>query len=214
MSIQVKKEDIEISLDGVKVHGILRLPPKANGIVIFAHGSGSGRFSPRNNFVAEKLAEAGLGSLLADLLTKEEEIDRKNVFDIELLSKRLIWAIKFVKKEPRVKNLSIGFFGASTGAAAALRAAADLKNEIKAVVSRGGRPDLAMEFLPKVEAPTLLIVGGDDDVVISLNQIAFKNLKSEKQIVIVPDAGHLFEEEGKLEEVADLAVKWFKKYLQ
>lgn len=213
MNIQAKKENIEFSLDGIKVYGILRLPSKAKGIVIFAHGSGSSRFSPRNNFVAEKLAEIDLGSLLIDLLTKEEEMDRRNVFNIELLSGRLILATKFIKKEPRVKNLSIGFFGASTGAAAALKAAADLKNEIKAVVSRGGRPDLAMEFLSKVEAPTLLIVGGNDDVVISLNQLALENLKFEKQMIIISDAGHLFEEEGKLEEVADFAGKWFKKYL-
>lgn len=206
--------DIELKLKkDVVVKGILTLPEEPKGLVIFAHGSGSSRLSPRNNFVARVLQKAGLATLLLDLLTPEEEIDRANVFDIDLLSGRLEEATVWAGQNPETKELSIGYFGASTGAAAALEAAAKVGERIKAVVSRGGRPDLAMEYLPSVSAATLLIVGGSDDVVIQLNEQAFRELQAKKDLVIIPRAGHLFEEPGALAEVARLAAEWFSKNL-
>ena len=206
--------DIELKLKkDVVVKGILTLPEESKGLVIFAHGSGSSRFSPRNNFVAGVLQKAGLATLLLDLLTPEEEADRANVFDIDLLVERLIKATEWIKENPGTKDLPIGYFGSSTGAAAALQAAASLGELIKAVVSRGGRPDLAMEHLAGVTASTLLIVGGEDDVVITLNEQAFEQLKGKKELKIIPGARHLFEEPGALEEVAHLAAEWFSKNL-
>ena len=205
--------EIELKLKDVTVKGILTVPENPKGLVIFAHGSGSGRLSPRNNFVAGILNKAGLATLLMDLLTPEEETDRANVFDIDLLSKRLLGATDWVRENPEVIDLSVGYFGASTGAAAALQAAAALGEEIKAVVSRGGRPDLAMDYLPDVKASTLLILGGEDDAVIVFNEKAFKKLSSKKELKIIPGAGHLFEEPGALEEVARLASGWFTQYL-
>ena len=205
--------EIELKLKDVTVKGILTVPENSKGLVIFAHGSGSGRLSPRNNFVAGILNKAGLATLLMDLLTPEEETDRANVFDIDLLSKRLLGATDWVRENPEVIDLSVGYFGASTGAAAALQAAAALGEEIKAVVSRGGRPDLAMDYLPDVKASTLLILGGEDDAVIVFNEKAFKKLSSKKELKIIPGAGHLFEEPGALEEVARLASGWFTQYL-
>jgi dienelactone hydrolase len=200
------------------VEGDLVVPQGANGIVLFAHGSGSGRFSPRNQYVAKVLNEAGMATLLIDLLTKEEEeIDsrtRQFRFDIDLLAKRLLDATKWLKKDRATKNLASGYFGASTGAAAALMAAAKLPQDVKVVVSRGGRPDLAADYLPKVRAPVLLIVGGNDPVVIDLNKEAMKHLAAEKRLEIIPGASHLFEEPGKLEEVARLAADWFSKHFR
>lgn len=200
------------------VEGDLVVPQGANGIVLFAHGSGSGRFSPRNQYVAKMLNEAGMATLLIDLLTKEEEeIDsrtRQFRFDIELLAKRLMDATKWLKKDRATKNLASGYFGASTGAAAGLMAAAKLPQDVKVVVSRGGRPDLAADYLPKVRAPVLLIVGGNDPVVIDLNKEAMKHLAAEKRLEIIPGASHLFEEPGKLEEVARLAADWFSKHFR
>ncbi len=211
---EILNQEIEIILDGIILKGILSVPSGAKGLVIFAHGSGSGRLSPRNNFVARVLEENALATLLVDLLIEEEELDRGNVFDIAMLSKRLIEITGWARGQSAIKVLPIGYFGASTGAAAALRAAAAMPYEISAIVSRGGRPDLAMEFLAQVTAPTLLIVGGNDDVVIEMNQSAFENIQSEKQMIIIPGAGHLFEEAGALERVADLAARWFLKYFK
>jgi putative phosphoribosyl transferase len=181
--------------------------------VAFAHGSGSGRFSPRNQFVARVLQQAALATLLLDLLEEEEAEDRNNVFDIGLLANRLQSAADWLRQEPATGALPLGYFGASTGAGAALVAAARQPAGVKAVVSRGGRPDLASSYLLLVQAPTLLIVGGHDDVVIELNEQALRRLHCRKQLIIVPGATHLFEEPGTLEEVARLAKDWFVQHL-
>ena len=220
--IQLRKIEqehaVRIPVDRVTIEGILSIPPATRGVVLFAHGSGSSRFSPRNQYVAKALNKAGLATLLIDLLTKEEEeIDMQTGefrFDIDLLSQRLIGATKWLRENPTTRNLAFGYFGASTGAAAALIAAAKLPAEIKAVVSRGGRPDLALDYLPKVKAPTLLIVGGDDQTVLDLNRKAMARLSSLKKLEIVPGASHLFEEPGKLEEVAKLSAEWFLAHLK
>lgn len=208
---------VEIQLRSVKLEGNLSIPKNPVGIVLFAHGSGSGRMSPRNRFVARELNQKGIATLLFDLLTrKEEEVDLQTAhlrFDISLLSHRLVETTDWLLKSSQVSNLGIGYFGASTGAAAALVAAAERPGIIKAVVSRGGRPDLAGSSLSSVKCPTLLIVGGYDDVVIDLNKEAMAKMTSEKKIVIIPEATHLFEEHGKLEEVAKYASNWFLKYL-
>jgi putative phosphoribosyl transferase len=190
----------------------LTLPKGAQGIVVFAHGSGSSRRSPRNRYVADVLSGAGLGTLLMDLLTKEEDAVYETRFDIDLLSDRLAAATSWLSADAVAKNLAIGYFGASTGAAAALKAAVD-NPSVSAVVSRGGRPDLAEAALSRVRAPTLLIVGGDDNGVIELNRRAYAQLRCEKDLIIVPGATHLFEEPGALEEVARLASEWFSRYL-
>ncbi|MCE5200509.1 MAG: dienelactone hydrolase family protein [Armatimonadota bacterium] len=203
---------VRIQSETVWMEGMLAVPAGAQGVVLFAHGSGSGRFSPRNQFVAGRLREEGVGTLLIDLLTPQESDDRIKVFDIGLLASRLLSATDWLRDEETTRDLAIGYFGASTGAAAALRAAA-AHPEIGAVVSRGGRPDLAMEYLPAVKAPTLLIVGGHDIPVIPLNQQAYELLGGQKEIVIVPGATHLFEEPGTLEKVAQLAAEWFARYL-
>ena len=206
-----------ISTDSVKLYGDLTIPEKAEGIVLFAHGSGSSRHSPRNKYVAQVLQKKGLATLLIDLLKEEEEkVDEYTAhlrFDIGLLAKRLVDATNWITKNPDTKNLSIGYFGASTGAAAALIAAVDCPDIIKSIVSRGGRPDLAGSLLPRVRAPTLLIVGGNDSQVIEMNEEALNLLKIEKNLVIVPSATHLFEEPGTLEEVARLAADWFVNHL-
>ncbi len=210
---------ISINTDGASLEGSLELPPGANAIVIFAHGSGSSRHSSRNKFVAGIIREAGIGTLLFDLLTAEEDTIYENRFDIPLLTERLLATTRWLKEESQAERfgtggLSVGYFGASTGAAAALSAAAVLGSEIGAVVSRGGRPDLASEALGRVQSPTLLIVGGRDDVVIELNKQALALIKAEKKLSIVPRATHLFEEPGALEEVARLAVEWFSRHLE
>lgn len=194
--------------------GDLTLPGAALGIVLFAHGSGSSRRSPRNRFVAEVLNEAGIGTLLFDLLTASEENDRANVFDIQLLAQRLVMATDWLAGRHEAAGKAIGFFGASTGAAAALVAAATNPQPIGAVVSRGGRPDLAGTRLAKVVAPTLLIVGGRDVAVLDLNRQAYDRLTCPKRLEVVPGATHLFEERGALEEVAALATGWFRTYLK
>lgn len=204
---------VRITKGDMTLEGILGLPTGSRGVVIFAHGSGSGRLSPRNNFVARHLQRDGLATLLLDLLTEEESDDRRKVFDIGLLADRLLLAKDWIKTEPRTTNLSIGYFGASTGAGAALQAAAREPSNIKAVVSRGGRPDLAEPYLPSVTAPTLLIVGGHDEPVIEMNQAAYDLLTCEKKLIIVPGATHLFEEPGTLEQVAEQAGRWFVRYL-
>jgi putative phosphoribosyl transferase len=212
-----EEQSVEIPSGTVTINGNLKVPQGAKGIVVFAHGSGSSRFSPRNNYVAKLMNRKGIATLLIDLLTSQEEaVDEYSGqyrFNISLLAERLIDATEWLMKQSDTAKLAIGYFGASTGAAAALIAAAKLPKATKAVVSRGGRPDLAMEYLTKVEAPTLLIVGGDDFEVIELNKKALKALKSEKKLEIVPGATHLFEEPGKLHEAAELAINWFIKYL-
>jgi len=198
----------------VTIEGMLEIPERAVGLVLFAHGSGSSRHSPRNNYVAGVLRQAGVGTLLMDLLTPEEDSDYARRFDIALLTQRLLDAARWVVSQAPTRDLPLGFFGASTGAAAALEAAAMLGADAKAVVSRGGRPDLASrEALATVTAPTLLLVGGFDDVVIDLNQQAYDQLRCEKELVIVPGATHLFDESGTLEEVARQAAAWFARHL-
>jgi dienelactone hydrolase len=207
-----EEKEVIIQINSIKLDGILGIPKNAKGIVIFAHGSGSSRFSPRNNFVARELRKAGLATLLFDLLTEEEDLIYENRFNINLLAERLITVTKWVKANDEIKNLKIGYFGASTGAAAALQASTKIE-DIKAIVSRGGRPDLVLNYLPKVKAATLLIVGELDEYVIELNKIAYEKLKAEKELIIIPGASHLFEEPGKLEEVSRLAKGWFLKFL-
>jgi len=214
----VDEEEVQVKAGELTLAGSLALPHEAKGVVLFAHGSGSGRHSPRNRFVASQLQDSGLATLLFDLLTEEEEaIDRYSGhlrFDIGLLAERLVGATDWLSAQAATANLPIGYFGASTGGGAALVAAADRQKRVKAVVSRGGRPDLARDWLPLVNAPTLLIVGGDDDVVIELNESALRRLGSRtKELKIVPGASHLFEEPGKLEEVARLAAEWFERHL-
>lgn len=204
---------VHIEAQGIRLEGMLGVPEDALGVVLFAHGSGSSRLSPRNQFVANYLKSEGLGTLLIDLLEPEEAEDRSKVFNIPLLADRLIMATDWLQKNESTADLQIGYFGASTGAAAALMAAAD-RPEISAVVSRGGRPDLAMKYLPQVKSPTLLIVGGMDVPVIQMNREAYDMLGGHKQMVIVPGATHLFEEPGALEEVARLAAEWFSRYLE
>jgi dienelactone hydrolase len=204
---------VQIPVESVVLEGSLDIPHSAEALVIFAHGSGSSRHSKRNKYVAQVLSESGLGTLLFDLLTKEEDTIYKNRLDIPLLAKRLSSVTRWINGRSKTRNLRIGYFGASTGAAAALIAAAELTPEVGAIVSRGGRPDLAAKFLKHVKAPTLLIVGGNDYVVIQLNQQAYNFIKAEKELRIVPSASHLFEEPGALEEVARLAAEWFNKHL-
>lgn len=192
--------------------GTLAIPDTALGLVLFAHGSGSGRMSSRNRKVASDLQDAGLATLLFDLLTEEESGERRNVFDIGLLSDRLLLATAWCRASPELERLPIGYFGASTGAAAAIVAAAR-DREIGAIVSRGGRPDLAMELLPAVTAPTLLIVGGGDTEVLALNRAALGRLIAPRRLGVVPGAGHLFEEPGALDRVAALARGWFLEHL-
>jgi len=208
---------VSVTAGSVALEGNLGVPQGAEGVVLFAHGSGSSRHSPRNRYVAQVLREAGLATLLIDLLTVEEEaIDlrtRHLRFDIDLLAARLVGATDWLLKNPSTRHLRIGYFGASTGAAAALVAAVERPEAVRAIVSRGGRPDLAGSVLPRVQAPTLLIVGGYDYPVIEMNQSALAQLRTEKQLAIVPRATHLFEEPGALEEVARLASQWFEQYL-
>ncbi|HEY7636346.1 MAG TPA: dienelactone hydrolase family protein [Gemmatimonadales bacterium] len=202
-----------IPAGAVRLSGTLATPVHPSGAVIFAHGSGSGRLSPRNRFVAQQLNLAGLATLLFDLLTEGESADRANVFDIDLLANRLLAAQQWLRIQQGMTALPIGYFGASTGAAAALKAAAKLPSGIGAVVSRGGRPDLAGENLPLVRAPTLLIVGSRDTAVLDLNRDALARLTCPKRLTVVPGATHLFEEPGTLEEVATLAARWFVAHL-
>lgn len=209
----IQSHDVAITLDNVTLLGSVGLPPEATGLVIFAHGSGSSRLSPRNTFVAQVLRDGGLGTLLFDLLTPEEDLVHAHRFNIDLLTQRLVQATQWVQQQPQYQPLGIGYFGASTGAAAALSAAAVLGQTVRAVVSRGGRPDLAGEALPRISAPTLLIVGGNDEQVVLLNQLAMQRITAQQQLTIVPGATHLFEEPGTLEEVARLATRWFQRYL-
>ncbi len=213
MSHEKIEKLIQVPINNETLEGMLVIPPQAKGMVLFAHGSGSSRLSPRNNFVAGVLQKEGIGTLLIDLLTEDEDKVYETRFDIDLLTFRLIDIIHWLQKQQETKDLTIGLFGASTGAAAALKAAAKLKSSIRALVSRGGRPDLAMEVLDEVVSPTLLIVGGNDYGVLELNELAYKRLRCEKKLEIIPGATHLFEEKGALEKVAQLAADWFRRYL-
>ena len=214
----VVEREVAIQSGRAALSGSLSVPVSAPGIVLFAHGSGSSRQSPRNIFVARALHDAGIATLLFDLLTREEEevdvYSRQHRFDISLLAERLVHATHWVEAEPELRLLKVGYFGASTGSAAALIAAAMLTERVGAVVSRGGRPDLAGLYLAQVTAPTLLIVGGNDGVVIELNERAYEELCCEKALKIVPGASHLFEEPGSLESVARLAASWFSRHLK
>jgi putative phosphoribosyl transferase len=208
----MKNLDITIPLSSVQLRGDLVVPENAIGIVIFSHGSGSSRLSPRNRQVAESIQKQGMGTFLFDLLTEEEDVVYENRFNIDLLVSRLIEATEWLMENINVQGLPIGYFGASTGAASAFRAAAYFGNNIAALVSRGGRPDLALSTLHLVTAPTLLIVGQLDVPIILMNKQAYDELESIKEMKIIPGAKHLFEEPGKLDEVADLAIEWYKKY--
>jgi putative phosphoribosyl transferase len=217
---QVREREVQITLDSVTVRGTLALVTGASGLVLFVHGSGSSRFSSRNRFVARELQTGGLSTLLFDLLSEQEErideMTRELRFDIGLLTRRVVGVTRWLRQSEDTQTLGVGYFGASTGAAAALEAAAQFSSQpdvVKAVVSRGGRPDLAMDVLSQVVAPTLLIVGGNDHVVIQMNQTAFERLPEPKEMKIVPGASHLFEEPGTLEEVSRLAREWFQRYL-
>jgi putative phosphoribosyl transferase len=208
-----QEQSVHIPAGPCALAGILSVPEASHALVLFAHGSGSGRLSPRNQYVARALNQAGIGTLLMDLLTEEEDTVYKTRFNIDLLTERLLLATQWAREQPSTRPLAVGYFGASTGAAAALRAAAASSSAIGAVVSRGGRPDLAEDALPHVRAPTLLIVGGNDKVVLDLNRQAYARLACEKNLVVVPGATHLFEEPGKLEEVARYAMEWFQRYV-
>jgi len=209
---------VHIPAREVTLYGELNVPAGASGLVLFAHGSGSSRHSPRNRFVAQIIREAGMGTLLFDLLTHEEEeedsVTAEYRFNIELLAERLLAATRWVDDDPELGELKIGYFGASTGGGAALLAAAVVEDRVAAVVSRGGRPDLAGEALSKVESPTLLLVGGLDSSLIELNRTALAKLRCEKELRIIPGATHLFGERGKLEQVARLSAEWFRAHME
>lgn len=213
----MQEREVRVSAGPVTLEGSLGIPNSAGGVVLFAHGSGSGRHSPRNRYVARVLREANLATLLIDLLTEdEEEVDLRTTrlrFDIGLLARRLLGATDWLVQNPDTEQLRIGYFGASTGAGAALVAAAERPDEVGAIVSRGGRPDLAGDALPLVKAPTVLIVGGNDEPVIGMNEEALARMRAVKRLQIVPGASHLFEEPGALEEVARLATVWFARHL-
>lgn len=208
------KKTIEINVDSVVIEGELVIPQSTSALVLFAHGSGSSRFSPRNNYVAKVLQKGNIATLLIDLLSKTEDLTYERRFDIELLAQRLVKVTDWLREYPETKNLKVGYFGASTGSAAAIKAAAVEKDEIYAIVSRGGRVDLAGDELSKIKAPTLLLVGELDEFVIEVNELAYKKINSEKKLSIIKNASHLFEEPGALEEVAEQATNWFVKHLK
>ncbi len=206
------KKTVSIRVNSIIVEGELIIPKNASGLVLFAHGSGSSRFSPRNNYVAKVLREGNMATLLVDLLTKVEDLNYEKRFDIDLLSERLVKITHWLKENEETKNLKIGYFGASTGAAAAIKAAVKEKNNVSVIVSRGGRVDLAGSQLFELRAPILLIVGENDDFVIEANEFALKKIGCVKQLSLIPNATHLFEEPGTLEEVSMQAKKWFAKF--
>lgn len=213
MNESVSQGEVSVPVGPVAIAGHFVVPQGARGVVLFSHGSGSSRHSPRNNYVAKVLQEAELATFLFDLLTPEEDAVQTNRLNIDLLTERLVALTHWLKGQPSTGHLPIGYFGASTGAASALRAAARLGERVKAVVSRGGRPDLAIAKVAQVTAPVLLLVGSLDEPVIRFNQEAFARIESPKELNIVPGASHLFEEPGKLGEVARLAADWFRRYL-
>lgn len=207
-------KEVHIPIEEITLKGRLRIAEQQKGLVVFSHGSGSSRMSSRNNYVADLLLKEGFSSLLFDLLTESEDMIYENRFNIDLLAERLVAATQWISKQKDMQNVPIGFFGASTGAASALKATPFLGTNIKAIVSRGGRPDLAAPILDKIKSPTLLIVGGNDGVVIDLNKKAYAKLSGIKKMEIIEGATHLFSEPGKLEAVAKLTSEWFTKYLK
>lgn len=211
MPYRSREWPVSVSESTLVLEGFLGVPPGAAGVVLFAHGSGSGRSSPRNRYVAHQLQQGGIATLLIDLLTEEEAEDRRNVFDIDLLADRVLMAGRWLSREAPTRTLPLGYFGASTGAGAALQAAARVPSSVSAIVSRGGRPDLAGPYLPQVQAPTLLIVGEHDEAVVELNRAAAGLLACRKRMVVIPGATHLFEEPGTLELVAHEALEWFQQ---
>ena len=213
MAMERVEQTVHIPVEGVTLEGLLMIPAMAQGVVLFAHGSGSDRHSPRNTYVAQILQRGGLGTLLLDFMTPAEAGAYGPRYDIDLLALRLVAATHWLRARPSAQDLTIGYFGASTGAAVALTAAATLGPVIQAIVSRGGRPDLAAKVIVQVRSPTLLLVGSLDTVVLELNQRAYERLPADKQLIIVPGATHLFEEPGVLEEVAWRALQWFARYL-
>jgi len=213
MNIAQTYKEIEIQLDSISLKGNLRLADNSKGIILFSHGSGSSRLSTRNNYVANLLFEQGFSSLLFDLLTEQEDLTYENRFNIELLTKRLLKVTKWISIYKETKHLPIGYFGSSTGAASALSAAAQSDERVKAIVSRGGRPDLAIKILYKIKIPTLLLVGGNDHMVIELNKKAHAEISGICELKIIDGASHLFSESGKLEIVAEQTSNWFDKYL-
>ena len=213
MNITQTYKEIEIQIDSISLKGNLRLVDNSKGMILFSHGSGSSRLSTRNNYVADLLFEQGFSSLLFDLLTEREDLTYENRFNIELLTKRLLKVTKWISIYKETKHLPIGYFGSSTGAASALSAAAQLDKSIKAIVSRGGRPDLAMKILHKIKIPTLLLVGGNDHMVIELNKKAQAEIRGICELKVIEGASHLFSEPGKLEIVAKQTSNWFDKYL-
>lgn len=213
MILRKNEDTVQIHLGVADLEGIWDVPDQPLGVVLFAHGSGSSRWSPRNRFVAHQLRDAGLGSLLVDLLTPQEDQNYMRRFEIEFLTERLGRITDWLRERIAGTGLRIGYFGASTGAAAAFRAAANQGGSVGAIVSRGGRPDLAEDVLPEVEAPTLLISGGNDEPVTSLNIAAYRKLRCPKELAIIPGASHLFEEPGALDEVARRTADWFRRYL-
>ncbi|BBG65842.1 phosphoribosyl transferase domain protein [Hydrogenimonas sp.] len=208
------QQEVRIENAQVSVGGFLAVPEGAESIVLFAHGSGSSRFSSRNNYVASVLHEAGIATLLFDLLTESEEHDRRDIFDIDLLASRLVMATDWIASRDDTSGFKLGYFGASTGSAAALKASVITEHEVYAIVSRGGRPDMALDVIERVKAPTLLIVGGNDSGVIELNEAAYERLRCEKRLVLIPGATHLFEEPGALEKVSVIAKEWFVEHLE
>ncbi len=208
------QHEVRMECGNVSVGGFLAIPEGASSIVLFAHGSGSSRFSSRNNYVASVLHEAGMATLLFDLLMEDEEADRRNVFDIDLLASRLVLATEWIKSREDTSDLHLGYFGASTGSAAALKASVITEHRVCAIVSRGGRPDMALDVIERVKAPTLLIVGGDDFGVIDLNEAAYERLRCEKRLVLIPGATHLFDEPGALEKVSLIAKEWFLQHFE
>ena len=213
MTNDSRARNVHITLESTGHEGLLGIPDGAEAIVVFAHGSGSSRFSPRNELVARTLRASGLATLMFDLLTEDEDSIYENRFNIDLLSRRLLGATEWLRQQSQLREMTVGYFGASTGAAAALKAAAALGPGIRAVVSRGGRPDLAGAELSAVQAATLLIVGGNDEIVIELNKQAYAKLRATKELRIIPGASHLFEESGTLDQVARVATGWFTRFL-
>lgn len=207
-------KEFSIPMDSKKFTAVLTIPPRAKSVILFAHGGGGGRHAPRNNLIARYLNKNNIGTLLFDMLTKQEDRSNKNNLNIPLLSKRLLAATKWFKKQPEANGMKIGYFAVSSGTAAALQAASNLPKDIFAIVSKSGRPDLAMYSLGILKAPILFIVGEEDEVIVELNEQAFVNLPGKKEMVIVPNAGHFFDEPGTSNEAAKLTVAWFKKHLK